>query len=82
MITYLQVPYAEKERAKKLGARWDIARKTWYIENVVDVTPFMRWMTDLQKQGPVKTYEKKKTYSYSYQYEYQDQSASYEDLDK
>ena len=44
MRTNLQVPYAEKEQAKRLGARWDPARKVWYIENVVDMAPFSRWM--------------------------------------
>ncbi len=29
--TYLEVPYAEREAAKKLGARWDPAAKKWYI---------------------------------------------------
>ena len=40
----LRVPYAEKDEAKRLGARWDPARKVWYIENVADTTPFSRWM--------------------------------------
>lgn len=40
----LNCPYAEKDQAKSLGARWDAARKTWYIENVEDLTPFMRWV--------------------------------------
>lgn len=26
----LQVPYAEKDAAKRLGARWDMARKVWF----------------------------------------------------
>ena len=28
---YLNVPYEEKEEAKKLGARWDQGNKKWYI---------------------------------------------------
>jgi hypothetical protein len=28
---YLNVPYDEKEEAKKLGARWDQATKKWYV---------------------------------------------------
>jgi hypothetical protein len=27
---YLDVPFAEKEEAKRLGARWDAAAKKWY----------------------------------------------------
>ena len=44
MRTDLRVPYAEKDEAKRLGARWDPARKVWYIENVADTAQFSRWM--------------------------------------
>ncbi len=44
MRTNLQVPFAEKDDAKKLGARWDAARKVWYVENKDDMTPFDRWL--------------------------------------
>jgi hypothetical protein len=44
MRTNLQVPFAEKEDAKKLGARWDAARKLWYVENKDDMAPFARWL--------------------------------------
>ena len=40
----LSCPYSDKDQAKSLGARWDAGKKTWYIENVEDLTPFMRWM--------------------------------------
>lgn len=30
-----------------LGARWDAAKKIWYITDVVDLTQFMRWIPDL-----------------------------------
>lgn len=39
----LKVPFAEKDEAKKLGARWDPARKTWYVVNQTDLAPFARW---------------------------------------
>lgn len=39
----LKVPFAEKDEAKKLGARWDAARKLWYIDGQVDVAAFSRW---------------------------------------
>jgi hypothetical protein len=29
--TYLNVPYAEKDKAKDKGARWDADRKKWYV---------------------------------------------------
>jgi hypothetical protein len=39
----LKVPFAEKDQAKKLGARWDAVRKVWYVEGKEDVAPFSRW---------------------------------------
>jgi hypothetical protein len=45
MRVNLNVPFAEKDQAKQLGARWDPARKTWYIKDVEDLTQFMRWIT-------------------------------------
>lgn len=39
----LKVPFAEKEQAKKLGARWDAARKLWYVEKQLDMAPFAQW---------------------------------------
>jgi hypothetical protein len=44
----LKTPFAEKDTVKALGARWDAARKIWYITDVPDLTPFMRWIPDLQ----------------------------------
>ncbi len=40
----LVTPFAEKDAAKALGARWDSAKRTWYIQNVADLTPFQRWI--------------------------------------
>jgi hypothetical protein len=43
----LVTPFAEKDAAKALGARWDAAKKCWYIVDVDDLTPFMRWIQNL-----------------------------------
>ncbi|GAB2181209.1 hypothetical protein DLREEDagrD3_14320 [Denitratisoma sp. agr-D3] len=43
MRTDLKVPFAEKDDAKKLGARWDPARKVWYVQDKDDLAPFARW---------------------------------------
>jgi hypothetical protein len=40
----LKVPFAEKDQAKALGARWDPAKKTWYIVDKPDLSPFSAWM--------------------------------------
>jgi len=43
----LKVPFAEKDTAKALGARWDADKKIWYVQDVADPTPFTRWIPDL-----------------------------------
>lgn len=43
----LNVPFAEKDAAKALGARWDPRRRTWYVPNaaVLRISPGLaRWM--------------------------------------
>lgn len=45
MRTNLNCPFHEKDEAKRLGARWDPAGKTWYIFGAEDLTPFMRWIS-------------------------------------
>ena len=42
----LVTPFAEKDAAKALGARWDSTKKQWYIVDVDDLTPFLRWIPD------------------------------------
>ena len=44
----LVTPFAEKDAVKALGARWDSAKKIWYITDVADLTPFLRWIPDLE----------------------------------
>jgi hypothetical protein len=43
----LATPYADKDKVKSLGARWDATRKVWYIVDVADLTPFTAWIPDL-----------------------------------
>jgi hypothetical protein len=40
----LKVPYAEKDEAKALGARWNKDSKLWYVPDGVDAAPFQRWL--------------------------------------
>ncbi|AEG01540.1 DUF5710 domain-containing protein [Methylomonas methanica] len=51
-ITYLNVPYAQKDAAKALGARWDAANKKWYVPIDKDVAPFAQWLCDFVPQQP------------------------------
>ena len=42
--TYLKVPYADKDRVKALGARWDGGAKAWYVPAGRDVEAFSSWV--------------------------------------
>ncbi len=45
---YLEVPYAEKEAAKKLGAKWDRQEKSWYAPEGVALEPLKQWVQSPQ----------------------------------
>lgn len=40
---FLVVPFAEKDEAKSLGARWNAAAKKWYVPSEKDRELFKRW---------------------------------------
>lgn len=42
--TYLLVPYLERNNAKKLGAKWDAERKSWYAQPNDDLKKFEKWL--------------------------------------
>lgn len=42
--TYLQTVYKDRERVKGLGARWDPARRQWYVPEGRDLAPFATWL--------------------------------------
>jgi len=42
--TYLQTAYKDRERVKSLGARWDPARRQWYVPDGRDLAPFATWL--------------------------------------
>ena len=42
--TYLKCPYAEKDVAKMLGARWDNDKRQWFVPAGRDLAPFRRWI--------------------------------------
>lgn len=43
----LVTPFSEKDAVKALGARWDAVKKIWYIIDVADLTPFLRWIPNV-----------------------------------
>lgn len=44
--TLLAVPFSEKDAAKKLGARWNAERRSWYVPPGTDISLFERWHSD------------------------------------
>jgi hypothetical protein len=46
----LKVPFTQKEAAKELGARWDGARKIWYVIDPECLEVFSDWMPE-QESG-------------------------------
>ena len=40
---YLAVPYAERQEAKVLGARWDAVKKAWYVGPEADRGKIAKW---------------------------------------
>ncbi|SMH43322.1 DUF5710 domain-containing protein [Azospirillum agricola] len=40
----LRVPFAEKDDAKRLGARWDAVKKVWYVPAGLDSALFGKWL--------------------------------------
>lgn len=43
--TYLNCPFAEKDQAKALGARWDKNTKQWYVPADIPLEPFKKWLS-------------------------------------
>ena len=41
--TFIAVPFAEKDEARALGARWDRKEQSWYVQAGTDPAPFARW---------------------------------------
>lgn len=49
--TKLNTPYAEKNQAKTLGAKWDNANKTWYAPAGLDLNKFEKWLPKEKEQS-------------------------------
>lgn len=50
---YIDVPYAQKDEAKLLGARWDADVRRWYITGQQDVLLFSKWFGGTVQAKPV-----------------------------
>jgi len=42
-MLFLNVPYAEKDEAKALGARWNPTKRRWYVPDGVATAAFAKW---------------------------------------
>jgi antirestriction protein ArdC/phage/plasmid primase-like uncharacterized protein len=42
--TYLAVPFLEKDAAKKLGAKWDGRKKSWYAPEGTEMAGLSQWL--------------------------------------
>jgi hypothetical protein len=52
MRTNLVVPYVDKDKVKRLGARWDRDLRLWYVENVENLEDFLEWIPEYLKKPP------------------------------
>eukprot|EP00966_Prymnesium_polylepis_P076953 1783301-Prymnesium_polylepis.2 len=43
-VTWLEVPFAEKDMCKRMGGRWDADRRQWFVPAGVDRTHMRQWM--------------------------------------
>lgn len=55
--TKLNTPYAEKNQAKALGAKWDNANKTWYAPAGLDLNRFEKWLVQDRQNAQERTAE-------------------------
>lgn len=51
--TYLVSSFADKDRVKALGARWDPTRRQWFVPEGRDLTPFAQWLPAADVPAPV-----------------------------
>ena len=43
-MLFLNVPYGDKDEAKRLGARWNPELKRWYVQKREDYPKFSKWI--------------------------------------
>lgn len=46
---FLDVPYSDKDEAKRVGAKWDSAARKWFVPHGLDVNLFSGWWRDTLK---------------------------------
>jgi cold shock CspA family protein len=48
---FLSCPFADKDKAKNLGARWDVDGKKWYLHRGQGLSEFAAWLNPQDKQA-------------------------------
>jgi hypothetical protein len=51
MALFLDVPFVDKDEAKRLGACWDPQARRWFVPDRVDPAPFGRWIRQEPRTG-------------------------------
>lgn len=51
---YLDVKYADRELAKRLGARWDPSVQRWYCPVGAPLATILKWRRDANESGTPK----------------------------
>ncbi len=62
---YLAVPYAEKDAAKGIGARWDANKRLWYADGREGITRFSKWYRSAKNVAVIESVTEKAAYGYS-----------------
>ena len=44
----LEVPFADNAEAQRRGARWDAAKRVWFVPENRDASAFARWLAPAQ----------------------------------
>lgn len=52
---YLNVPFAQKDEAKALGARWDAVQKKWFVPAGKDIALFAKWQAESGAVEPLRS---------------------------
>lgn len=53
-VVFLDVPYAQKDQVKSLGAKWNPEKKQWYIPPGKDTVPFKKWLAKTESNSLIK----------------------------
>lgn len=49
----IDVPYEDRELAKRLGARWDAGARTWYFEAGTTLSKILTWFPSDRRPGAI-----------------------------